>query len=84
MLYHTYQTHGVRFPAAPANDALSRTETYIYRKSSVWRQKGLTGYHIKYIDRPFYLRADEMSASQKDILQTNLHQRSETVLFVCL
>ena len=26
--------------------------------SSVWRQKGLTGYCLKYVDRPFCLQAD--------------------------
>ena len=31
-----------------------------YVKSSPWRQKGLTGYGFKYIDRPFCLRTDEM------------------------
>ena len=28
--------------------------------SSAWRQKDLTGYCFKYIDRPFCLRTDEL------------------------
>ena len=36
-------------------DASTRT----VNKSSVWRQKGLTGYCFKYIDRSFRLRTDE-------------------------
>ena len=35
---------------------------YVYEIliSSAWRQKGLTGYCFKYIDRPFCLQSDDM------------------------
>ena len=31
--------------------------------TSVWRQKGLTGYCFKYTDRPFCLRTDALELS---------------------
>ena len=33
----------------------------VHNRSSAWRQKGLTGYWFKHIDRPFCLQADEVN-----------------------
>ena len=47
---------------AETNWAEDLVSTHVTRLS-VWRQKGLTGYCFKYIDRPFCLRADDLMIS---------------------
>ena len=38
---------------------LPNVKQEVKHKTSAWRQKGLTGYCFKYIDRPFCLRTNE-------------------------
>ena len=38
--------------------------------SSVWRQKGLTGYCFKYTDRPFCLQTDELPTNEEELYES--------------
>ena len=47
---------------------------------SAWRQKGITGYCVKCIDRPFCLRTDDMLIEMRIILQILALLKTPTVV----